>query len=314
MFPEVDPGEVDVVVVALEPDLTAFIDEWQPFISRFRVLIIQDPNLGAHKSLRVPPGLNHKIYTAADARGLLGNAAFAVSHVGYLVSDKRIVVILDSSCRPHRSSGSGDPVAQHLTNLLTPATPSYFNTLYDPYRSGVDFVRGYPFSLRGGVHCVLSSGLSEGQFVDAVITVPAGAMMVVPAVNIACDRRALGPALLPPFHVEAPLAEIWAGLCGKLVADHLGLGVKSGLPYVARSCTDIGPSSAVVSAAEAERAALEFFRTARLPRTAVVAADCVRLLAELVRERLGGVHPGFSLLADAMLAWLDFWNAVELSR
>ena len=34
-----------------------------------------------------------------------------------------------------------DAVKQHIRNLLTPATPHYFNTLYDPYAPGADFVR-----------------------------------------------------------------------------------------------------------------------------------------------------------------------------
>lgn len=38
----------------------------------------------------------------------------------------------------------------HIKNLLSPATPYFWNTLYDPYRPGADFVRGYPFSLREG--------------------------------------------------------------------------------------------------------------------------------------------------------------------
>jgi reversibly glycosylated polypeptide/UDP-arabinopyranose mutase len=50
-------------------------------------------------------------------------------------------------------------LAQHIQNLLTPSTPFFFNTLYDPFREGVDFVRGYPFSLRGGVPTAISHGL-----------------------------------------------------------------------------------------------------------------------------------------------------------
>lgn len=52
-----------------------------------------------------------------------------------------------------------DPIAGHLHNLMTCATPLFFNTLYDPYREGADFVRGYPFSLRDGVPTVVSHGL-----------------------------------------------------------------------------------------------------------------------------------------------------------
>jgi reversibly glycosylated polypeptide/UDP-arabinopyranose mutase len=48
---------------------------------------------------------------------------------------------------------------QHIKNVLTPSTPCFFNTLYDPYREGADFVRGYPFSLRGGAPTAVSHGL-----------------------------------------------------------------------------------------------------------------------------------------------------------
>lgn len=48
---------------------------------------------------------------------------------------------------------------QHIKNLLCPSTPHFFNTLYDPYREGADFVRGYPFSLREGAPTAVSHGL-----------------------------------------------------------------------------------------------------------------------------------------------------------
>ena len=50
-------------------------------------------------------------------------------------------------------------LAQQIQNLLTPSTPLFFNDLYDPYREGADFVRGYPFSLREGVSTAISHGL-----------------------------------------------------------------------------------------------------------------------------------------------------------
>ena len=55
-----------------------------------------------------------------------------------------------------------DAVKQHIRNLLTPATPHYFNTLYDPYAPGADFVRGTPFSLREGVPTAISHGAGVG--------------------------------------------------------------------------------------------------------------------------------------------------------
>ena len=60
----------------------------------------------------------------------------------------------------HDPSGKEiNALAQHLQNLLTPSTPFIFNTLYDPYRDGDDFVRGYPSSLREGVPTAVSHGL-----------------------------------------------------------------------------------------------------------------------------------------------------------
>eukprot|EP01018_Ginkgo_biloba_P027886 Gb_40317 [translate_table: standard] len=48
---------------------------------------------------------------------------------------------------------------QHIKNLLCPSTPFFFNTLYDPYREGANFVCGYPFILRHGTPTTISHGL-----------------------------------------------------------------------------------------------------------------------------------------------------------
>lgn len=57
------------------------------------------------------------------------------------------------------SGANINALEQHIKNLLSPSTPLFFNTLYDPYREGADFVRGYPFSLREGVPTAISHGL-----------------------------------------------------------------------------------------------------------------------------------------------------------
>jgi reversibly glycosylated polypeptide/UDP-arabinopyranose mutase len=64
-----------------------------------------------------------------------------------------------SSTPPNPRPQDINALEQHLQNLLTPSTPYYFNSLYDPYREGADFVRGYPFSLREGVPTAISHGL-----------------------------------------------------------------------------------------------------------------------------------------------------------
>jgi reversibly glycosylated polypeptide/UDP-arabinopyranose mutase len=103
----------------------------------------------------------------------IGHKLGRASSCGY-----QLPVTAAASCRPHcycrpintfslypacaSSSASTQDInalEQHLQNLLTPATPYFFNTLYDPFREGADFVRGYPFSLREGVPTAISHGL-----------------------------------------------------------------------------------------------------------------------------------------------------------
>jgi hypothetical protein len=45
----------------------------------------------------------------------------------------------------HRPAPPGQPLnvlKEHIGNISKPAVPFFFNTLYDPYRTGADFVRG----------------------------------------------------------------------------------------------------------------------------------------------------------------------------
>lgn len=54
--------------------------------------------------------------------------------------------------------------------------------------------------------------------------------------NLAFDRELIGPALYFGLMGEGqPIGrydDMWAGWCSKVIADHLGVGIKTGLPYV----------------------------------------------------------------------------------
>jgi len=95
------------------------------------------------------------------------------------------------ACSAKNPSGEDiNALEQHIKNLLTPSTPDFFNTLYDPYAEGADFVRGYPFSMREGKTTAVSHGLwlnipdydaptqmvkpmeRNERYVDAVMTIP----------------------------------------------------------------------------------------------------------------------------------------------
>ena len=269
-------------------------------------------------------------------------SGYSCRYFGYLVSRKKYIISVDDDCHPARDNKGFlvDAVAQHITNLKNPATPFFFNTLYDPFSEGADFVRGYPFSLRSGVKCALSCGLwlnladhdaptqalkpgqRNSRYVDAVMTVPARALVPISGINIAFDQEVIGPALLPALRLAGEgkfrwetMEDIWSGMCVKVVCDHLGLGVKSGLPYVWRN--DRGDAIASLKkeweGVKLMEEVVPFFQAVRLPQTAKTAEDCVVEVANAVKEQLGSIDPVFARAAKAMLDWVKLWKSVGSS-
>jgi len=336
-------SEVDIVIGALHSDLTSFMNEWRPIFSRFHLIIVKDPDL--KEELRIPEGFNIDVYSKSHIDRVVGSSSsivfsgYSCRYFGFLVSRKKYIVSIDDDCIPAKDSKGFlvDAVAQHLANLATPATPFFFNTLYDPYREGADFVRGYPFSLRSGVTCALSCGLwlnladldaptqalkpaqRNSRYVDAVMTIPSRAMMPISGINIAFDRGAVGPALLPALKLAGEgnlrwetMEDIWSGMCVKVVCDHLGLGVKSGLPYVWRK--DRG--SAIESlkkeweGVKLTEEIVPFFQQVRLPQTAATTEDCILEMATTVKQQLGPSDPVFTRASEAMVEWVKLWKSV----
>ncbi|XP_072964445.1 probable inactive UDP-arabinopyranose mutase 2 [Typha angustifolia] len=345
MSEKIKESEVDIVIAALSPNLTAFLEEWRSFFSPFHLIIVKDPNM--EEDLQIPAGFDLQVYTKSDMEGVTGATSINFSghscrYFGYLVSRKKFIISIDDDCLPAKDNSGAiiNAVAQHLTNLETPATPFFFNTLYDPYQKGADFVRGYPFSMRSGVECMLSCGLwlnysdydaptqivkqneRNARYVDAVMTIPMRVMMPVSGINIGFNREVLGPALLPGLRLPGEgkrrwetMEDIWSGFCAKVVCDHLGLGVKSGLPYVWRSDIEDGGSALESLKREPEGVKLmeevvPFFQSVRLPRTLVKAEDCVIEIAGMVRENLGPINPVFIQAANAMEEWVNLWKAL----
>ena len=70
-----------------------------------------------------------------------------------------LIFLMNAQVAKDPSGKEINALEQHIKNLLSPSTPFFFNTLYDPYQEGADFVRGYPFSLREGVPTAVSHGL-----------------------------------------------------------------------------------------------------------------------------------------------------------
>ncbi|PSR98850.1 UDP-arabinopyranose mutase [Actinidia chinensis var. chinensis] len=335
-------SEVDIVIGAVQSDLASFMEEWRPIFSRYHLIIVKDPDL--KDELKVPGGFNVNVYTKSDIDRVVGSSSttvlfsgYSCRYFGYLMSRKKYIISVDDDCFPARDNKGDiiDIVAQHVSNLTTPATPFFFNTLYDPYRKGADFVRGYPFSLRHGVSCALSCGLwlnladydaptqalkpghRNSRYVDAVLTVPARTMMPVSGINIGFDRELVGPALFPAMRLAAEgklrwetVEDIWCGMCVKVVCDHMGIGVKSGLPYVWREERGDAVESLKKEweGVKLMEEVVPFFHSLRLSKAAVSAEECVVEMAVAVEERLGPVDPVFARAADAMVNWIKLWK------
>lgn len=211
-------------------------------------------------------------------------------------------------------------VEEHAYNLSTPATPLFFNTLYDPFRTGADFVRGYPFSWRDGLRTGVSHGLTldaanpNGRYVDATLTVPKEALCVFSASNLAIDRALVGIASYNGVDVNGkPVSAVddnsWSSLCTKVLCNHLGYGCKTGLPFVKSSQPSAGASEQGLANAKWQTDVVAFFEGVRLSAAATTPEAAYTELAAKVREQLGAVDPHFAKVADAMLAWANAFVA-----
>mmetsp|Transcript_43933 Transcript_43933/g.111125 ORF Transcript_43933/g.111125 Transcript_43933/m.111125 type:complete len:349 (+) Transcript_43933:165-1211(+) len=333
----------DLEVVAVGHGSFEWLASWEPFVKPYRIIAVHLGEPG--DKVGIPAGLNADLYNRTDFERVLGRRAWifgggkpagrAAVSFGVLLAKRRFVLVLEEGCLVGKTPGGEriNALRQHVQNLITPATPYFFNTLYDPYRQGSDFVRGYPFTLRPGVQTAISHGLwnnvpdydgptrmcktleRNDRYVDAVLTVPKGTLFPMSARNLAFDRQLIGAAMF--FGLDdgegapALYPDIWAGWCAKVICDHLGIGIKSGLPYVWCAAKEKEPLAAL----EDEQAAIllqeeliPFFQRVQFSEEASDPIVCYRELSEKVRAELSQIGPYFEKLADAMMVWLECWK------
>jgi hypothetical protein len=138
------PKDVDIVIPCIR-DLD-FLEEWRAFIEPHHLIIVQDGD--PDKQLKVPPWVDYELHNRRDINKALGadrawimsQRDSAVRAFGFLVSQAKYIYTLDDDTFP--PPDGSNPIELHMRNLATPATPYYWNSLYDPYANGTDFVRG----------------------------------------------------------------------------------------------------------------------------------------------------------------------------
>ena len=296
------------------------------------------------RTVEIPDGFSYELYNRNDIERLLGDKASCISFkdsacrcFGFLVSKKKYVFTIDDDCFVAKDPTGEDinALQQHIRNLLTPSTPYFFNTLYDPFREGCDFVRGYPFSLREGVQTAVSHGLwlnipdydaptqlvkpaeRNTTYVDAVMTVPKSTLFPMCGMNLAFDRETIGPAMYFGLMGDGqPLGrydDMWAGWCMKVICDHLGLGVKTGLPYIWHSKAS-NPFTNLKKEYKGifwQEEIIPFFQSVTFDEGCTDAFSCYIALADMVSEKLGHLDPYFDKLAKAMKTWIEAWRLLN---
>eukprot|EP00891_Asterochloris_glomerata_P003043 jgi/Astpho2/3043/e_gw1.00051.91.1_t len=336
-----DPSQLSVVIPTIRS--LGFLGQWKEFLQPYKLIIIQDGD-PTKPPPSVPAGFTYDVYNRNDIERILGKNAWAISFkdsacrcFGYMVAKTRYVFTIDDDCfvAEDPKGQKVNALKQHIQNLLTPSTPFFFNTLYDPFAEGADFVRGYPFSMREGAPTAISHGLwlnipdydaptqmvkpkeRNTRYVDAVLTIPRGTLFPMCGMNLAFDRQLIGPAMYFGLMGDGqPIGrydDMWAGWCCKVICDHLGLGVKTGLPYIWHSKA----SNPFVNLKKEykgifwQEEIIPFFQQVTLNKNKTCVQDLYLELADKVQEGLGGVDPYFSKLADGMRAWIAAWDQLN---
>jgi reversibly glycosylated polypeptide/UDP-arabinopyranose mutase len=320
-----------------------FLEQWRKFFEKYHLIVIQDG--ACDRTVGVPDGFDYELHNRKDIERVLGDKAWAISYkdsacrcYGYMVAKGyKYIYTIDDDCFVAKDPTGEDinALEQHIRNLLTPSTPFFFNTLYDPYAPGADFVRGYPFSMREGVPTAVSHGLwlnipdydaptqlvkpkeRNTRYVNAVMTIPKGSLFPMCGMNLAFNRDLIGPAMYFGLMGDGqPIGrydDMWAGWCVKVICDHLGLGVKTGLPYIWHSKA----SNPFVNLKKEYKGIfwqediIPFFQKVVLSKEAVTVQQCYLELADQVKAELSKIDPYFEKLADGMKAWIAAWDMVN---
>lgn len=351
-FLSVSPKDVHIVVPSIR-DLE-FLEKWKSVLYRFDFILVQDGDPAKH--LKIPEWVNYELYNRVDIEKSLGDSSWVISaedasirNFGFLVSNRTYVYTLDDDCLPaaepirymsrEKQTDEGGFVVNafegHLQNLLTPSTPHFYNTLYDPYAPGADFVRGYPYSMRDGVPTAISHGLwmnapdydaptqllkvheRNKRMVDAVVTIPKGTFYPMCSMNVAFNRKLIGPAFMQGLMgVGQPWArydDMFAGWASKACADHLDVGVKSGKPYIRHNKAS-NPFTNLKKEYMGlfwQEKLIAFFKSVSIAPHARTAETCYLDLAQKIRGEFASMHPYFERLSRSMETWVNLWRGAE---
>lgn len=325
-------SKLDIVIPTIRN--LDFLESWRPFFEKHHLIIIQDGD--PSKIIKVPNGFDYELYNWNDIEKELGDNRWIISQrdsacrcFGFLKSKNDYIYTIDDDCFPAKDyKGEIINVLElHLDNLKTAAHPDYFNTLYEQ-----EFVRGYPFGLRQGKPTAISHGLwlnipdfdaptqmvkpnwRNNKCVELVSTIPKNIMYSMCGMNLAFNRKLIGPAmyfgLMGDGYPWGRYDDMWAGWCSKIIIDHLGYGVKTGMPYIWHD-----KASDWKNNFEKEKKGIiwqedliPFFESVKFSEKSKTVSQCYIELADKVEKELSSLDDYFVTLASAMRIWIAEWE------
>ena len=137
-----------------------FLEKWRFVIESLDLIIIQQGDPSYY--VEMPEWAEYLLYNRDDIKRCmgadywifdLGHRSNSVRTFGTLLAHREFTFFLDDTMTPTADPSTGrltDPIEEHLSNVLRPSSPYYFNP-QDPFRHATDFVRGHPYTLREGV-------------------------------------------------------------------------------------------------------------------------------------------------------------------
>lgn len=104
--------------------------------------------------------------------------------------------------------------------------------------------------------------------------------------------------------------DMFCGWASKTVGDHIGVGTKSGAPYIRHNKAS-NPFTNLKKEYKGifwQEDIIKFFRGVTLSDSNNTAISAYKELAHLVKEKLTPLNPYFTRLGNAMELWVDIWE------
>lgn len=331
-----DPRIVVVVPTVREACMQQFLAAWEDEFDGVELIVVED-NPERTFALRTRAEITHVCWRDIDDQ--LGERAWiiprrtdCVRSFGYWQAWQRnpdMIVTLDDDCLPP-TTGPGGFLQAHWQRLERVAEhDAWVSTTTGTIPRGVPY-----FHRNRQQRCVLSHGMwtnvidydavtQLGQarcatpvgFPDQII--PRGAFFPMCGMNLAW-RPELTPTLYfllmgRDWHVDR-FGDIWAGLCTKRIADHLGLAVHSGGPSVHHARASNVWANLRKEALGMERNETLWRLIDGVVLTATTPVGCYRQLADALLTAAAPDDHWQRKTAAAMQHWCDLFAPVVIPR